>query len=46
MKVDVLERAGWPIVTDTQGKILWIPGLKNLAMIHLRIKNLLLPYTF
>ncbi|MBS4210818.1 tRNA lysidine(34) synthetase TilS [Bacillus sp. FJAT-50079] len=29
MKVDVHERAGWPIVTDTQGKILWIPGLKK-----------------
>jgi tRNA(Ile)-lysidine synthase len=31
-KVSIQERDGWPIVTDREGSILWLPGLKKSAL--------------
>ena len=28
-KIDIDERSAWPIVTDSKGIILWIPGIKK-----------------
>lgn len=28
-KISVQDRAGWPVITDNEGNIIWLPGLKK-----------------
>jgi tRNA(Ile)-lysidine synthase len=36
-KVPVLERDIWPVVVDSEGKIIWIPGVKKSK--YTKLKN-------
>ena len=40
-KISTHERELWPIVVDSTGKIVWLPGLKNLKMIGQKMKSMI-----
>ena len=44
-KIPLQFRDHWPVVEDSQGTILWLPGLKNLLMNCIHISPDMLFYT-